>query len=372
MKKRTQLSAGDPAPRFRQATRFNPRFAFDTLGGRYIVLALVGSSRSEAAEDVARLVLQRRGFFDDKRACFFGVTTDSPDAASSLTRDQIPGVRFFFDGDESISRLYGARSEEPSDPDYRPLWVVIDPGLTIVRTIPIKSDGSHVQALHHTLDRLPPHTNYLGTDVHAPIIIVPRVLEPALCDHVVSLYRQHGGEESGFMREIEGKTVGMHDRRVKRRRDYLIEDEVVIASLRARFARRVAPAIHQSMQFRATRMERYIVACYSAAELGHFQAHRDNTSKGTAHRRFAATVNLNEDFDGGELSFPEYGDRKFRPPKGSALVFSCSLLHAVSPVVRGDRYAFLPFMYDDAAAEIRERNAEWVESGERAPEAKAR
>jgi len=33
-----------------------------------------------------------------------------------------------------------------------------------------------------------------------------------------------------------------------------------------------------------------------------------------------------------------------------------ALLHAVSPVTRGRRYAFLPFLYDDEAAKIREAN----------------
>lgn len=37
-------------------------------------------------------------------------------------------------------------------------------------------------------------------------------------------------------------------------------------------------------------------------------------------------------------------------------MFSCSLLHAVTPVTKGCRYAFLPFLYDEAAAALRERN----------------
>jgi predicted 2-oxoglutarate/Fe(II)-dependent dioxygenase YbiX len=103
-------------------------------------------------------------------------------------------------------------------------------------------------------------------------------------------------------------------------------------------------------------MERYIVSCYTAEDAGHFRPHRDNTTSGTAHRRFAVSVNLNSDFDGGNLSFPEYGPRGYKVPTGGAVVFSCSLLHAVSPVTRGRRYAFLPFLYDEAAARVREAN----------------
>ena len=110
-------------------------------------------------------------------------------------------------------------------------------------------------------------------------------------------------------------------------------------------------------------MERYIVSCYAAEDAGHFRAHRDNTTKGTAHRRFAVSINLNDDFDGGELSFPEYGHRGFKVPTGGAVVFSGALLHAVSPVTRGRRYAFLPFLYDDAAARIREANNKFLGEG---------
>lgn len=113
-------------------------------------------------------------------------------------------------------------------------------------------------------------------------------------------------------------------------------------------------------QFRVTRMERFIVSCYAAADSGHFSAHRDNTTKGTAHRRFGVSVNLNDDFDGGDASFAEYGPRSFKAPPGGAVVFSCLLLHKVGKVTRGQRYAFLPFLYDDAAARIREENAQYL------------
>ena len=110
-------------------------------------------------------------------------------------------------------------------------------------------------------------------------------------------------------------------------------------------------------------MERYIVPCYAAEDGGHFHAHRDNTTKGTAHRRFAVSINLNDDFDGGEVSFPEYGRRSFKPALGGTVVFSCSLLHAVSKVTRGRRYAFLPFLYDEPAAKLREANNEFLGDG---------
>jgi hypothetical protein len=40
-------------------------------------------------------------------------------------------------------------------------------------------------------------------------------------------------------------------------------------------------------------MERYIVSCYAAEDEAHFRAHRDNTTKATADRRFAVSRRIN-------------------------------------------------------------------------------
>ena len=149
----------------------------------------------------------------------------------------------------------------------------------------------------------------------------------------------------------------------KRRKDYSITDQDLRKVTQVLIERRVVPEILKAHQFKVTRMERYIVACYAVEDGAHFGAHRDNTTAGTAHRRFAVSINLNAEFEGGEVSFPEYGPRSFKPPPGGAVVFSCSLLHAVSRVTAGRRYAFLPFLYDEEAAKIREANAAKLEGG---------
>ena len=105
-----------------------------------------------------------------------------------------------------------------------------------------------------------------------------------------------------------------------------------------------------------TRIERHIVGGYSAEDGGHFRPHTDN-GQGvgpTAHRRFAVSINLNDDFDGGEVVFPEYNTVGYKAPAGWAVVFPCAALHSVQPVTRGTRYAYLPFVYDEAGARIRE------------------
>ena len=96
------------------------------------------------------------------------------------------------------------------------------------------------------------------------------------------------------------------------------------------------------------------MACYDAADHGHFRPHRDNTTSGTAHRRFAVSLFLNSgEYEGGFLRFPEYGPALSSAPLGGAVVFSCSVLREATPVTRGLRYMFLPLLYDEPAREER-------------------
>ena len=147
----------------------------------------------------------------------------------------------------------------------------------------------------------------------------------------------------------------------KRRRDWTLDDESLIKACHRRIERRVKPEIARAFQFNANRIERNVVACYVAKDGGHFNRHRDNTTKATSHRRFAVSLNLNTDeYDGGDLVFPEFGLTRFRPPTGGACVFSCSLMHEATAVSRGKRYVFVPFLYDDAAAAIRQDNQKYL------------
>ena len=138
------------------------------------------------------------------------------------------------------------------------------------------------------------------------------MFERSFCQELIAEYERGQATDSGFMREENGRTVGKVDHGVKRRFDVLVESEQLRKGAMARFARRLLPMIRRAFDFDATRMERHIVACYDAAGEGYFRAHRDNTTKGTAHRRFAVTINLNaEDHEGGDLRFPEFGRRTY-------------------------------------------------------------
>jgi predicted 2-oxoglutarate/Fe(II)-dependent dioxygenase YbiX/peroxiredoxin len=358
------LSPGDPAPWFHQRSGSNPRYAFDTAAGRYIVMCFFMTARDPQARKALQAVAAHRALFDDAHIAFFGISLDPADEKDERLKDSLPGIRFLWDLDGSVSRLYGAipTDAKPNDKNVpaRRFWAVLDPTLRVHAVFPFSPDGAEQAALFDYLEKLPPPELFAGVPLQAPVIYLPNVFEPEFCRKLVGLYETHGGKESGFMREVDGKTVHILDHNHKSRSDYLIEDAELVRDTQKRVYRRILPEVHKIHQFTVTRMERYIVSCYTAEEGGHFRQHRDNTTKGTAHRRFAVSINLNDDFEGGELNFPEYGPRSFKMPVGGAVVFSCSLLHMVSPVTKGKRYAFLPFLYDDEAARIRLENNKFL------------
>jgi predicted 2-oxoglutarate/Fe(II)-dependent dioxygenase YbiX len=348
----TVLFAGDPAPMFKAPTPSNPAFIFGTVAGRYIALCFLPKSGASPYQAVRAEIARHRDVFNDRFACLFFVARS--DADRQAVEQEAPGIRVFYDENDDIARLYGITPSSDSDSG----WIVIDPGLHILFTAPLTA----TPALLRRMRELPDPDQHAGVALSAPVLILPRLFEPRLCEALIKHYREMGGKPSGFMREVNGVTRLLEDPSHKRRNDAVITDLTLIRATRERIVRRLIPEVKKAFDFAITRMERYIVCRYSEEEKGFFNVHRDNTTPGTAHRRFACTINLNTgDYDGGSLRFPEFGSRLYDAPRGGAVVFSCSLLHEATPVTKGERFAFLPFFYDDAAAKIREANLQYVE-----------
>jgi hypothetical protein len=125
--------------------------------------------------------------------------------------------------------------------------MVLDPTLRVLHVVPFAPDGSDAAVLFRYLDRLPPPDRFAGIEVQAPILYLPNVFEQEFCRHLIGLYQAHGGEESGFMRDVDGKTVMLQNPAHKRRRDYTIEDAELIRQTQIRVLRRIYPEILKSI-----------------------------------------------------------------------------------------------------------------------------
>jgi len=186
---------------------------------------------------------------------------------------------------------------------------------------------------------------------HPPVLIVPDVLSPAECLRLIHVYETRGQtfvppgpgiDYIGTDYKMRIPEYGRGDRI-----DHWIVDKDTATLLHQRIEFRVLPEIAKAFQYRITRWERLRIGCYQGQRGGELHGHRDNVEP-TPYRRFAISINLNlDEFAGGELRFPEFGDQRYRPESGAAIVFSSSLLHEALHVTSGRRLVLLAFLFGD-------------------------
>src|ERR1700712_4824012 len=96
--RKSLFGLGEAVPWFRApALNGSPAYAFDTAGGRVVLLLFFGSAAEPACAHALARVMAVRTLFDDRQAAFYGVTVDPRDAAEGRIRQQLPGLRFFLD-----------------------------------------------------------------------------------------------------------------------------------------------------------------------------------------------------------------------------------------------------------------------------------
>jgi len=339
---------GDPVPWFGAPLIGDGSFNLSVAAGRWIVLAFLGSPKEARLKQELAALLREGHFFREDHIVFCGVLAAPPADPEAFTKLGTSAVSFIADYDGAIRRAFGAADA--------PRTIVLDPMLRAVADIPWDHPAGHAGTVREVLRSLPAVDDSAGVPLTAPALILPRVFDFPLCDFLVQFYDRLGGRDSGFLLDSDGETATVFDYRLKRRNDLGIVRAEVREAIRSQIVRRLIPAVERFFQFAATRMDRYIVACYDSALGGHFHRHRDNVNIGAQHRRFAVSINLNKDYDGCDLVFPEFGRRRYRAPHGGAIVFSCGALHQVTPITRGRRYAFLAFLYGEADAALREAN----------------
>jgi peroxiredoxin/predicted 2-oxoglutarate/Fe(II)-dependent dioxygenase YbiX len=358
----TPLEVGDRAPWFVLPCTIKPQFHFSIVSGYPIVMFFFGS----AALAPVQTILKDFEAYNDHLEAFpvyrFGISIDPNDRVLNRLADLAPSLVTFWDEEKEVSQKYGVcETSEKGAITYQLQTVILNSNFQVLAVIPIGKPEQHFQEVLTFLKSLPQKEPASVMTSHAPVLVIPKVFDPQFCRSLIDVYQTNGGSPSGFMREIEGKTVGILDDNFKKRKDYLIQETKLVNHINDLIWRRVKPEIEKAFNFSITQFERYLVACYDGNNNGYFSPHRDNDTQGTVHRRFAMTLNLNVgEYTGGYLRFPEYAPHGYRAESGDAIIFSCSLLHEVTPVTSGQRFAFLSFFYNDEDAKVREANAKLI------------
>lgn len=222
--------------------------------------------------------------------------------------------------------------------------VVTDANRRILRIDRALGEAGHAEAILSFLrDRPQEEPRAMG--LAAPILTVPRVLDPAFRRRLIERHGTASGH-TGLGQRVSG---GVLDSAAKVRRDHIVTDPALHGEIGGLIGRRVVPEIFRAFNYRVSYVKEFKICCYEAAEGGFFKPHRDNIEP-AGGRRFAMTLNLNTgEYEGGQLRFPEYGPHLYSPEAGGAVVFACNLVHEVLPVTAGRRYVLLCFFYGDEA-----------------------
>lgn len=310
---------GDRAPNFLLPSTGGKMGAYyDSYLGNAGVLFVAGPP-VQAAACLRRLAeLAERGF--QPTALFHCAPEDLP----PLPQDS--PVRLFADPSGQITKAYGGPG----------VCVITDRNQRVLESFAAGLEAEKLAALE--LPSLPA----VGP---APVLIIPNVLDRALCDELIADWgREH---REGYVRTAEaapdkGRAI---DFDLKRRQDHFVPP-AKNQKLEQLVMRRIAPEAYKAFHFKTGSMQAFRVGGYIAGRGDYFRPHRDNSTPQTEHRKFALTLNLNDDFEGGGVTFPEYGDMVYHTGPGGAVVFSCSLLHEALPVAKGTRYVLLTFLYE--------------------------
>jgi peroxiredoxin len=332
--------AGDIAPRcvLPALDGVNIDLYSDEITGNPIVIVFCPKFTSPVREALAgfRARLEQ---FAGAGARLFAVTLER---ATAVKGQAIP-FPVLLDKNGSVFRDFGANCQ------HLPTTVLLRPNHHVLAIIQGASETQAPEALA-LVRQITAERRSLLMAPHAPVLIIPDVLSREDCRHLITVFETRGklfldlGPGIDYIGTDYKMRVPEHGRRD--RIDHWIVENDTSVLLDHRLVNRVIPEIAKAFHYQITRHERMRIGCYEGSRGGKLHGHRDNFDPSTAYRRFAMSVNLNtEEFEGGELRFPEYGDQRYRPGTGSAIVFSSSLLHEALHVTSGRRFVLLAFLF---------------------------
>lgn len=345
------LAAGPFAPMTHGVARDQSFFSLDGQAGRAVVLLLAGNlPLDETREALAALEASAVGF----AACGVDLVA-LVELESSATPQYLAwpatDIRIVFSHAEVFAGWGFAHR--------RPALVALDRGGRIVGPSLYASPAA-VATMLSALGRRPREAAFDDASP-APVLVVPDVLSAKLCRDLIQHF-EAGRPTFGGMASVgaDGAAVHRIDAGKKHRYDLVLgAGDPYLGEVLGGVVSRCVPEIARAFHVDIAHTDRMLLARYDETG-GYFRRHRDNAAPSVAFRQFALSLNLNDDFEGGHVLFPEYNDRRYRPPAGAGVVFSCSLLHEAAPVTRGRRYCALTFLHDAAA------QARWMGTTRRA------
>ena len=310
----------------------------DAIAGNPIILVFCPKSAPSVAQALSEFSA-RYDVFAAAGARLFAVV---PERAKDAVALEIP-FPILLDRKQGVFHAFGAMQETTT--------IVLRPNHHVIAILKGAARSQAIDALE-VVETLAAERKPAPMPTHPPVLIVPDVLGREDCRRLITIYDTRGKvllPHGPGLDHLAGSDYKMripeHSR--QDRIDHVIFDKGTSSFLDRRLATRLFPEIAKAFHYQITRYERLRIGCYEGHRGGKLHGHRDIDAT-TRYRRFAMSLNLNtEEFTGGELRFPEFGDQRYTPASGTAIVFSSALLHEAIEVKSGRRLVLLAFLFGE-------------------------
>jgi len=336
---RLRVVSGDRAPFSCGMTGDKAFYSFEAQAGRSAALILAGKLAQSTLASIVAAFGRRAADFARCEADVLLLI----DAQGPHTQDYVANPPQGVQAVYCLSAIFHAWGFD----DAKPSIVVTDRNMRVVALIDGDGQGDMVEVALACVAAAPVEA---PRDVllPAPVLLLPNIFSAPFCraliDHFESSAHMAGGMASV---DALGNEIHKIDESKKKREDYVLPpDHPLGATVLDALSRICLPEMNTAFQCHIAYIDRIVIARYDDTG-GYFRRHRDNAAQGVAYRQFALSVNLNsEDYEGGYLLFPEYNSHRYKPGRGAGVVFSASLLHEATPVIKGRRYVLLTFLHN--------------------------
>ena len=163
-----------------------------------------------------------------------------------------------------------------------------------------------------------------------PYLIIENALDKELLNEIIDFYKK---------KKEKGQTIS-HQHSTKDRL-HVHPDLELTKKIDSKLSRSVLPELRKIFYFDVKHREDYKICSYDSETSGRFHSHRDTPSP-FQHRKYAMSLLLNDDYEGGELYLSEYG-MKIKPKANTAFIFPGLSSHQVLEVTKGSRMAMITF-----------------------------
>ncbi len=339
------LELGDFIPMFETTDTERNHRAVELYGGQYIILFFLPSGDINYLTEVFRQLQQRYSQAKHKNLWQLFIIDTTVDNLIEIRKKLGTQHALWSDPDRKLAQAFGLC--KAGDKTIPPTGYVLNRNLKVVHRSIIPAAGQLVNELFDVCQAEITNDQANNKDAKMisrlpPALIIPNALTPELCKKCIEAFRNG--------RQFDG-TVGAADKSAYRpnakvRTDFIVGG-ALLDEIDEKLSHSVFPELKKIFGLTVTYREMYKVGLYKGEKGGFFKQHRDNFDIPLGYRRIAMTINLNDEFEGGGLRFPEYDDNSYRPAAGSAIAFSCATIHEARPVTSGERYILVCFFHGD-------------------------